>query len=123
MKIHIYISSTLLVLFIMFMIFVNVEITSQENKLKQYNKIVKYQQQQIDSLSMKVKKLEDVNVATKNKLIKERLLPLLQSHNVNLTYDELTVMEFQTTTLLTLTDLVNALKKQLPKNLISMKIT
>jgi len=62
MKIHIYISSTLLVLFIMFMIFVNVEITSQENKLKQYNKIVKYQQQQIDSLSMKVKKLEDVNV-------------------------------------------------------------
>lgn len=62
MKIHIYISSTLLVLFIMFMIFVNVEITSQENKLNQYNKIVKYQQQQIDSLSMKVKKLEDVNV-------------------------------------------------------------
>lgn len=62
MKIHIYISSTLLVLFIMFMIFVNVEITSQETQLKKCYKVIEQQQIQLDSLSMKVKKLEDVNV-------------------------------------------------------------
>lgn len=62
MKLHIYISITLLVAFVMFMIFVNVECTHQGTQLKKCYKVIKQQQIQIDSLSMKVKKLEDVNV-------------------------------------------------------------
>lgn len=62
MKFHIYISLALLVAFVMFSIFVNVECTYQENQLKKCHKVIKQQQLQLDSLSMKVKKLEDVNV-------------------------------------------------------------
>ena len=62
MKLHIYISLALLVAFVMFSIFVNVECTYQETQLEQCRKVIKQQQIQLDSLSMEVKKLDDASV-------------------------------------------------------------
>ena len=62
MKLHIYIYLALLVAFVMFSIFVNVECTYQETQLEQCRKVIKQQQIQLDSLSMEVKKLDDASV-------------------------------------------------------------
>ena len=62
MKLHLYLSISVLVFFIMFIVYVNTEIYYQEVKVNNFKKEIKSQQHQIDSLKKVCKHIEDVDV-------------------------------------------------------------